>query len=190
MTKMSFMRFFRAGTKATPACEDDDEEAGSVSRLPSLINLHVNGNFQSVTVWPDTLLLHILRNDLALNGPKYGCGLGQCGACTVWLDGIPARSCVIPVIAVSERAITTIEGIGGTGNWHPMQAAFISEQAAQCGYCTNGMIMQSAALLLREPNASGERIREELAFNLCRCGAHIEIAKAVAAAARMYKGKK
>lgn len=163
----------------------------TVPSIGASITLHVNGQTHPITVWPHTLLLDALRNDLRLNGPKYGCGLGQCGACTVWLDGVPARSCVIPANAVVERAITTIEGLGKVGNWHPMQAAFISEQAVQCGYCTNGMIMQSAALMMHQPDAGSERIREELAFNLCRCGAHVEIAKAVARAlaANRYNGE-
>jgi len=128
-------------------------------------------------------LLHLLRNDLGLNGPKYGCGLGQCGACTVWVDGVAARACVIPAHGVAGRAITTLEGLGSRGDWHPVQQAFEDAQAAQCGYCLNGMVMQAAALLAREPQPSEERIRAELSGNLCRCGTHIEILDAVRRAA-------
>lgn len=129
-------------------------------------------------------LLHVLRNDLGLNGPKYGCGLGQCGACTVWVDGVAARACVIPAHGVAGRAITTLEGLGARERWHPVQAAFEAAQAAQCGYCLNGMVMQAAALLAREPHPTEARIRAELSGNLCRCGTHVEIIDAVLMAAR------
>ncbi|MDM0046636.1 (2Fe-2S)-binding protein [Variovorax dokdonensis] len=129
-------------------------------------------------------LLHVLRNDLSLNGPKYGCGLGQCGACTVHVDGVAARACVIAAHGVAGREITTLEGLGGRGRWHPVQQAFEKEQAAQCGYCLNGMVMQAAALLAREPSPSPERIRAELSGNLCRCGTHVEILRAVQTAAQ------
>ncbi len=128
---------------------------------------------------PDTPLLYILRNDLKFNGPKYGCGLGECGACTVQIDGKAARSCSIPLHAVDGKHITTLEGLSGPEeNLHPVQQAFIDEQAAQCGYCTNGMIMTLVALFERDPNASEEQIKSELAYNLCRCGTHFEILKA------------
>lgn len=151
------------------------------------LHLQVNGQAQSLAgVSREASLLHFLRNDLGLNGPKYGCGLGQCGACTVHVDGVAARSCVIPAHGVAGRAITTLEGLGSRGRWHPVQAAFEEAQAAQCGYCLNGMVMQAAALLARDPHASEARIRSELSGNLCRCGTHIEILDAVQrAAARM-----
>lgn len=148
------------------------------------LHLLVNGQAQSIEGVPrEATLLHLLRNDLGLNGPKYGCGLGQCGACTVHVDGVAARSCVIPARGVAGRAITTLEGLGARSDWHPVQAAFEDAQAAQCGYCLNGMVMQAAALLARDPDASDARIRAELSGNLCRCGTHIEILDAVQRAA-------
>ncbi len=148
------------------------------------LHLQVNGQAHAIAgVRREATLLHLLRNDLGLNGPKYGCGLGQCGACTVHVDGVAARACVIPADGVAGRAITTLEGLGARGNWHPVQAAFEDAQAAQCGYCLNGMVMQAAALLARDPQASEARIRSELSGNLCRCGTHIEILDAVHRAA-------
>jgi len=137
----------------------------------------------------ETTLLQLLRNDLGLNGPKYGCGLGQCGACTVWVDGVAARACVIPAHGVAGRAITTLEGLGSRGDWHPVQQAFEDAQAAQCGYCLNGMVMQAAALLARVPRPSEQRIRDELSGNLCRCGTHVEILDAVRRAAILISEK-
>jgi nicotinate dehydrogenase subunit A len=131
----------------------------------------------------ETPLLYVLRNDLALNGPKFGCGLGECGACTVIIDGVAARSCVVPVSIAQGRAIVTLEGLGSSRAPHPVQQAFIDEQAAQCGYCLNGMIMTAKALLDRTPCPSEREIRDELKFNLCRCGAHVEILRAVRRAA-------
>lgn len=131
----------------------------------------------------DTPLLLILRNDLQLNGPKYGCGLGECGACTVIIDGVAARSCVFPLAGAEGRTITTLEGIGSRAHPHRVQQAFIDEQAAQCGYCMNGMIMTAKALLDRNPRPTEEQIRNELSANLCRCGTHIEIIRAVMLAA-------
>jgi nicotinate dehydrogenase subunit A len=148
------------------------------------VTLNVNGQAVSVTAMPDTPLLLILRNDLALNGPKYGCGLGECGACTVIIDGVAARSCVFPLAGAEGREITTLEGIGSRACPHPVQQAFIDEQAAQCGYCMNGMIMTAKALLDRNPHPSESEIRNELSANLCRCGTHIEILRAVMRAAR------
>ena len=130
-------------------------------------------------------LLHVLRNDLSLNGPKYGCGLGECGACTVIIDGVAARSCVFPLAGAAGREIVTLEGLGTRQAPHPVQQAFIDEQAAQCGYCLNGMIMTTKALLDRNPNPSEAEIRNELSGNLCRCGTHIEILRAVLRAARL-----
>jgi len=131
--------------------------------------------------------MHILRNDLQLNGPKYGCGLGECGACTVLVDGIAARSCVIPAKGVTGREITTLEGLRSADALHPVQQAFIDEQAAQCGYCLNGMIMMAAALLARNPDPSDDEVRRELSGNLCRCGTHVEIVRAVMLAAQRMR---
>ena len=147
------------------------------------ISLRVNGEAVEVTAMADTPLLYILRNDLCLNGPKYGCGLGECGACTVIIDGRAARSCVFPLGGAEGREITTLEGLGSAAAPHPVQQAFIDEQAAQCGYCMNGMIMTAKALLDRIPHPSEEQIRNELSGNLCRCGTHVEILRAVMRAA-------
>ena len=150
--------------------------------MPTLA-LTVNGRPVDLDVPREATLLHVLRNDLGLNGPKYGCGLGQCGACTVHVDGVAARACVIPAHGVAGRQVTTLEGLGSRVDWHPVQAAFEQAQAAQCGYCLNGMVMQAAALLAHEPHPSPERIRAALSGNLCRCGTHVEILQAVALAA-------
>jgi nicotinate dehydrogenase subunit A len=147
------------------------------------IRLSVNGGIHDVDAAPDTALLYVLRNDLALNGPKYGCGLGECGTCTVLIDGIAARSCVIPIGGCIGRDIVTLEGLGSRSNPDPLQQAFIEEQAAQCGYCLNGMIMTTKALLGRNPHPSESEVLEALRYNLCRCGAHIEIVRAVMRAA-------
>ncbi|WP_193452397.1 (2Fe-2S)-binding protein [Pseudomonas nitroreducens] len=147
------------------------------------LSLVVNGQPRHLAVTADTPLLYVLRNDLQLNGPKFGCGLGECGACTVHLDGIATRSCVTPVSAAVGRQVTTLEGLGTLDAPHPVQQAFIDEQAAQCGYCSNGMIMTSAALLARNGSPSDEEIRQELAYNLCRCGTHVQILSAVRRAA-------
>ena len=150
---------------------------------PPTIRLTVNGRTHEVDVDPDTALLHVLRNDLALNGPKFGCGLGECGACTVLIDGVAARACVIPVRGCKGRAIVTLEGLGSRDRPDPVQAAFIAEQAAQCGYCLNGMIMTTKALLAINPQPSEAEARAALRYNLCRCGAHVEIIRAVMRAA-------
>ncbi|MEJ8845087.1 (2Fe-2S)-binding protein [Variovorax rhizosphaerae] len=151
---------------------------------------NVNGrDVEPAGISRETTLLQLLRNDLGLNGPKYGCGLGQCGACTVWVEGVAARACVIPAQGVAGRAITTLEGLGSRGDWHPVQQAFEDAQAAQCGYCLNGMVMQAAALLAREPRPSEQRIRAELSGNLCRCGTHVEILDAVRRAAILMSAK-
>lgn len=149
----------------------------------------VNGQAYDLAIPREASLLHLLRNDLGLNGPKYGCGLGQCGACTVWVDGVAARSCVIPAHGVAGRAITTLEGLGSRNDWHPVQQAFEDAQAAQCGYCLNGMVMHAAALLARERRPSEDRIRAELSGNLCRCGTHVEIVRAVTLAAQRIADK-
>jgi nicotinate dehydrogenase subunit A len=142
--------------------------------------LVVNGNPREVEAWDgDMPLLHALRNDLGLHAAKFGCGLGQCGACTVLIGDQPARSCVVKLSQVGGRAITTAEGLGSPDKPHPVQAAFIAEQAAQCGYCTNGMVMSSVALLRRNPNPTREQAQSALAGNLCRCGSHDRVLKAV-----------
>ncbi|WP_372827720.1 (2Fe-2S)-binding protein [Polaromonas sp.] len=152
-----------------------------------LVSLSVNRVARTLAVSPQVSLLTLLRNDLGLNSPKYGCGLGECGACTVLVDGVAARSCVIPACGVAGRAITTLEGLGSPGALHPVQQAFIDEQAAQCGYCLSGMIMMTAALLARKPDPTDEEIRSELSGNLCRCGTHLEILKAVRRAALLMQ---
>ena len=140
--------------------------------------LTVNGEAHDIAAAPDTALLYVLRNDLELNGPKYGCGLGECGTCTVLIDGVAARSCVVPVEGCAGRDIVTLEGLGTRERPDPVQQAFIEEQAAQCGYCLNGMIMSVKALLLRSPRPSETEVIEALRYNLCRCGAHVEIMRA------------
>jgi nicotinate dehydrogenase subunit A len=143
------------------------------------ISLKVNGVVHTVSAGADTPLLYVLRNDLGLNGPKFGCGLGQCGACTVLLDGDPTRSCMTPLQDVGQEEVTTIEGLGTIDKPHPLQKAFMDEQAAQCGYCISGMIMTAKELLDRIPRPTEADIRNELARNLCRCGTHNRIIRAV-----------
>jgi nicotinate dehydrogenase subunit A len=150
---------------------------------PSTIRLTVNGSIHDVDAAPDTALLYVLRNDLELNGPKYGCGLGECGACNVLIDGVAARSCVIPISGCVGRDILTLEGLGSREHPDAVQDAFIREQAAQCGYCLNGMIISTKALLNRTPRPSEAEVLEALRYNLCRCGAHIEIMRAAMRAA-------
>ena len=145
-------------------------------------NINVNGAARSVDVEPDTPLLYVLRDDLALKGPKFGCGLAQCGACTVHVNGEAVRSCVLPISDV-KGAVTTLEGLGTSAKPSKLQQAFIDEQAAQCGYCINGMIMTSAALLAKNKNPTEDQIRDALADNLCRCGTHKRIVAAVKRAA-------
>ncbi|MEH3117300.1 MAG: (2Fe-2S)-binding protein [Methylorubrum populi] len=149
------------------------------------MSLDVNGRTAQLTVDdPDTPLLYVLRDDLGLHGPRFGCGLGQCGSCTVHIDGQAVRSCITPVSSLKAGArIVTLEGLGSPDKPHPVQAAFIEEQAAQCGYCINGMIMQSAALLNGTPKPDEAAIRQALAQNLCRCGTHLRIVRAVQRAA-------
>ena len=148
------------------------------------ISLRVNGVQHSVPAEPDTPLLYVLRNDLELNGAKFGCGLAQCGACTVLVDGRPVRSCIAPIDSIGEGEITTIEGLGTIERPHPLQRAFMDEQAAQCGYCINGMIMAAKDLLDRNPRPTEQDVREGLAANLCRCGTHGRIIRAVLRAAQ------
>ena len=157
------------------------------------VTLKVNGAARAVEVSdPETPLLYVLRNDLALTGAHFGCGLAQCGACTVLLDGQAARSCVTPLSAVGSRAVTTVEGLGSPEHPDPVQAAFIAEQAAQCGYCTAGLVVAARAFL-DETRAQGRTPREDdvkqaLSGNLCRCGSHVRVIRAVMRAARAMAG--
>jgi nicotinate dehydrogenase subunit A len=148
-------------------------------------NFRVNGYAVTVDSWdPDQPLLYVLRNSLGLHGAKFGCGLAQCGACTVLLEGRAVRSCVTPVKEVAGRAVTTLEGLGTPEKPDSVQTAFIAEQAAQCGYCTNGMIMTAKALLAQEPHPTLEQVKTALAGNLCRCGTHTRILSAVMRASK------
>jgi nicotinate dehydrogenase subunit A len=153
------------------------------------VRLKVNQQMVDLTLSSAATLLHVLRNDLVLNAPKYGCGLGECGACTVLIDGIPARACVIPALEMKDREITTLEGLGDAQQPHPVQQAFIDTQAAQCGYCLNGMLMMTVALLNKNPQPTDEEIRQALSANLCRCGTHLEIIAAVHRAAELMKAQ-
>ena len=159
--------------------------------MPTTASLEVNGQPCALPLSPALSLLHLLRNDLQLNSPKYGCGLGQCGACTVWVAGVPARACVIPAHGVAGRAITTLEGLsrrtGCAPALHPVQQAFIDAQAAQCGYCLNGMVMMTVTLLEHNPDPDETAIRQALSGNLCRCGTHVEIMRAVQRAAILMR---
>jgi nicotinate dehydrogenase subunit A len=146
-----------------------------MARIP----LKVNGKTQVVEVDPETPLLYVLRNDLQLNGPKFGCGLAQCGSCTVIMNGNAIRSCVTVVSTAQNQPVTTLEGLGSTKKMHRLQQAFVDEQALQCGYCINGMIMTSKALLDKNPKPTDSQIKEALAGNLCRCGTHTRILRAV-----------
>jgi len=149
------------------------------------IKLKVNGKSVDVAVDdPDMPLLYLLRNDLGLHGPRFGCGLGQCGACTVLMDGEAVRSCITPASSVGDAAIMTLEGLGSPEHPSPVQRAFIAEQAVQCGYCINGMIMQSTAFLSQTRTPSESEVKDALANNLCRCGTHLRIVRAVLRAAR------
>jgi nicotinate dehydrogenase subunit A len=144
----------------------------------------LNGKTVSVDAEPDTPLLYVLRDNLELNGAKFGCGLGQCGACTVMVDGEAVFSCVTPVAMLEGKKVTTLEGLGTAGDPGPLQRAFIEEQAAQCGYCIPGMIMRAAVLLKKTPNPTDAQIRDALLPNLCRCGTHMRILRAVRRAAK------
>lgn len=148
------------------------------------INLRVNGAGRTLDADPQMPLLYALRNDLELKGPRFGCGKGQCGACAVLVDGNPVRSCVTPVSFVARKAVTTLEGLGSSAKPSVVQQAFIDEQAAQCGYCANGMVIAATALLKANRNPSEDEIREALAGQLCRCGTHTRIVKAVQRAAK------
>jgi len=147
------------------------------------ISLRVNNQSRVVDTDPTTPLLYVLRDDLELHGPRFGCGLGQCGACTVIIDGSAVRSCSIPVNSAQNRSITTLEGLGTLEHPHVLQTAFIEEQAAQCGYCMNGMIMTAKVLLDKNPHPSDDQIRQALNANLCRRGSHLRVIRAVKRAA-------
>ncbi len=151
------------------------------------MKIKVNGREHEVDSDPDTPLLYVLRNDLALNGAKFGCGLGQCGACTVMVDNEAVFSCLTPLLVVQGREITTVEGLGSIDNPGPLQRAFIEEQAAQCGYCIAGMMMRAAALLQKNPHPSDAEICAALEPNLCRCGTHMRILRAVRRAAELMR---
>ena len=153
-----------------------------------MIELRVNGRVHNVSADPDTPLLYVLRDELQLNAAKFGCGLGQCGSCTVLVDGAPTLSCVTPIMLLEGRQITTVEGLGTLEDPGPMQRAFIEEQSAQCGYCIPGMMMRAQALLQRNPRATDAEIRAYLEPNLCRCGTHMRILRAVKRAAAMMTG--
>jgi nicotinate dehydrogenase subunit A len=153
--------------------------------MSQTLAMTVNGRAVGVTVDdPEMPLLYALRNELGLTGPHYGCGLGQCGACTVHVDGAATRSCLLPVGAAAGKRITTLEGLGSAEQPHPLQAAFIAEQAVQCGYCTNGMIMEGAAFLTQTPKPTEAQVREALANNICRCGTQPRVVRAVLRAAQ------
>ena len=144
-----------------------------------MITLSVNGTSHQIDIDPATPLLYVLRGELGLNGAKFGCGLGQCGACTVIVEGEPVYACLVPVIALQDRKITTVEGLGTADTPNPLQQAFIDEQAAQCGYCSTGMIMRAQALLDRNPAPSDAEIRSRMEANLCRCGTYLRIIRAI-----------
>ena len=154
------------------------------------MELLVNGKRQHVEAEEDTPLLYVLRNDLKFNGPKFGCGLAQCGSCTVLIDGKPVRSCVTPIVGLANRAITTLEGLGSPEKPHAVQRAFVEMQAAQCGYCSNGMIMATTALLAKNASPSDAEIRAALEGHLCRCGTHLRIIRAVRRAATLMAMEK
>jgi nicotinate dehydrogenase subunit A len=147
------------------------------------IALHINGELHEIDAEPSTPLLYVLRNELALHGPKFGCGLGQCGACMVHMDGRATYSCILPIAAVGARKITTLEGLLEDGKPNKLQQAFIDEQAAQCGYCISGMVMRAQALLLVNPHPADDEIRKHMRPNLCRCGTHAAILRAIKRAA-------
>ena len=157
--------------------------------MASKLKIKVNGLVHNVTASLDTPLLYVLHNELHLHGPRFGCGLGQCGACTVHIDGKAARSCSIPIKDAAGKKITTLEGLGTEKKPHPLQAAFKELQAVQCGYCINGMIMQAAAFLAGGPKPSEADVKNALAANLCRCGTHARIVRAVMRAADVVQGR-
>jgi nicotinate dehydrogenase subunit A len=166
--------------KASPTT---DPKEATMARIP----LKVNGKDRIVDVSPETPLLYVLRNDLQLNGPKFGCGLAQCGACTVIMDGKAIRSCVTEAKTAANRPVTTLEGLGTTKKLHPLQKAFIEEQAGQCCYCISGIIMSAKVLLDNNPNPTVADIKQALTANLCRCGSHLRIVRAIQRAARQQR---
>jgi aerobic-type carbon monoxide dehydrogenase small subunit (CoxS/CutS family) len=156
--------------------------------LSVTVRFKVNGTARSVTTDPQRRLLDVLREDLQLTGTKYGCGEGQCGACLVYVDGEPARSCLLPVTAADGKAVTTIEGLARGNALHPVQQAFVEEGALQCGYCTSGMVLEAAALLRRRPDPTDEEIVAGMNGHLCRCNGYVKIVKAVRRAAATMRG--
>jgi nicotinate dehydrogenase subunit A len=156
--------------------------------MPDQLTITVNGAPHIVEATPDTPLLYVLRNELGLNGPLFGCGLEQCGACMVLRGAEAVKSCMLPVGEVASAQITTLEGLGTRGEPHPLQQAFIEEQAAQCGYCSPGLIVTAAALLWRRPHPTDEQIRAALDGNLCRCGSHVRVLRAVRRADKLLWG--
>jgi nicotinate dehydrogenase subunit A len=156
--------------------------------MKASVNLHVNGKSHTVNIDPDTPLLYVLRNNLALNGPKYGCGLQQCGACMVLLDGKAQPSCMLPVSSAQDHKITTLEGVSMPDDkLHPVQQAFIEEQAAQCGYCLNGMVISAISLLNENPSPNDAAIREAMYRSLCRCGSQARVIRAIKRASQSSK---
>ena len=155
-----------------------------------MISLNVNGKSHTLDIDPTTPLLYALRDELELNAAKFGCGLGQCGACTVMLDGAAVYSCLIPVSTLAEKKIKTVEGLGTAAKPSPVQQAFIDEQAAQCGYCSAGMIMRAQSLLETNTHPTQAQIRDKMQTNLCRCGTHMRILAAVERAAALMRGEK
>ncbi len=156
--------------------------------MTSDLTITVNGKIHRVEAEPDTPLLYVLRNELGLNGPQYGCGLEQCGACMVLVGANATQSCKLPVSEVGQAQVITLEGLSEDGELHPVQSAFIEEQAAQCGYCTNGMIITTAALIWKNHHPTDEQIRAALDGNLCRCGSHLRILQAVRRAEKLMWG--
>lgn len=156
--------------------------------MPPVTTLHVNGTAHSCNAAADRTLLSVLRDDLALTGAKYGCGEGQCGACTVLVDGIPVRSCLTPVGSLGTQKITTVEGLEKNGQLHPLQQAFLQHECFQCGYCTSGMLISGVALLAKNPSPTVDEIVAALDGNICRCGVYSQIIAAVQTAARTMKG--
>jgi len=154
------------------------------------IQFRLNGKQESAAADGDVPLLYVLRNDFSLNGPKFGCGLAQCGACTVLLDGTPIRACLVPLSAAADKSVTTLEGLGSRENPHPLQQAFISEQALQCGYCGNGVLVAAAALLQKNPRPTEDEVRAALNGHLCRCGAQPRMLKAILRAAGSGAGSR
>src|SRR5688572_20888988 len=152
-----------------------------------MTRIDLNGKSVTVDAEADTPLLYVLRDHLRLNGAKFGCGLGQCGACTVMVDGRAIFSCITPISVLPERRITTVEGLGSLANPGPMQRAFIEEQAAQCGFCIPGMMMRAQALLESNPSPSSAEVRQHMSANLCRCGTHMRILRAIERAARLMR---